>query len=69
MFINNESRENEDESDRLQYKVKSLAKALSLFSYFYTNFIFDMGQYIAHNFDTAYMPWPFQCKYRRSFYQ
>lgn len=34
MFINNESRENEDESDRLQYKVKSLAKALSLFSYF-----------------------------------
>jgi len=33
------------------------------FSYFYTNFAFDLARYISHGFDTAYAPWPFNTQY------
>jgi len=33
------------------------------FSYFYTNFAFDLARFISHDFDTAYAPWPFNTQY------
>jgi len=33
------------------------------FSYFYTNFAFDLVRFISHDFDTAYAPWPFNTQY------
>ncbi len=33
------------------------------FSYFYTNFAFDLVRFISHDFETAYAPWPFNTQY------
>ena len=44
---------------------RSLVISIGLFpfSYFYTNFAFDLARYISHGFDTAYAPWPFKTQY------
>jgi len=44
---------------------RSLVISIGLFpfSYFYTNFAFDLARYISHGFDTAYAPWPFNTQY------
>jgi len=44
---------------------RSLVISIGLFpfSYFYTNFAFDLARHISHGFDTAYAPWPFNTQY------
>ena len=44
---------------------RSLVISIGLFpfSYFYTNFAFDLARFISHDFDTAYAPWPFNTQY------
>ena len=50
-------------------KETSLGRSLVLsigffpFTYFYTGFVLDISRFVAHNFSTAYAPWPFTTQY------